>query len=283
MSLLPYLPVLFDVWRTCQSGDSWNVISRILKPIDTATVLQFLKFLARISPARSPNEKQQEVGFRSTLPGFVLQVDETSGLSVRLATKESGTNGESIEAMEDIAGCLLEILRTELKSSDVPSLLFMECLQHIAAVLCRATGYDAAGTSIGIRLVEERERKAAAKKPTSKGSSSSALLELEEDLELQTSSGSFANALILYLAASLCEKMSGEVMERVELPGVLEVISVIVNCHARFASEPQQPQDYCKTPQVAQSDLGRLLGGPTTLSIVFGLLSAILGGARKVS
>ncbi len=276
-ALLPYLPVVFDVWRTCQLQESRNIISRLLKPTDAATILEVLKFVVRISLYTPPDEERQK--FRKLLPILSLHSDESS--APVLTSLESGSSEEGVETMESITGCVLEILRTDLQDSSVPSQLFLECLQRIATELCRASGYDAAGTCVG-RAMGERKRNSALKKPASTGNSS-ALLDLEEKLERSTSAESFSNTLALYLTASLCEHMSEAVLERVELPVLLEVISVITQCHACFVSRPHQPPGCTVTLQVVVPDLERLLGGSITLTIVFGLLSAILGGAREVS
>lgn len=102
--------------------------------------------------------------------------------------------------------------------------------------------------------------------------------------------------------------MSSEVLLSVKMPPLLEAISSIVSCHARFVTPAsdkatiiggsvgsQSPGSGGKKKGTAGGgrglllvlgegcDLDELPGGSITLSIVFGLLSAILGGGREVS
>ena len=97
--------------------------------------------------------------------------------------------------------------------------------------------------------------------------------------------------------------MSNEVLQSVQLPLLLEAVSSIVGCHAHFVSPAS---DRTTTSGIPGGGIGsgskggiggeRLLlvtaaGGPNldelpgssiTLSIVFGVLSAVLGGGREV-
>ena len=124
---------------------------------------------------------------------------------------------------------------------------------------------------------------------------------------------SYHNALVLYTTAALCEHMSSEVLQSVKMSLLLEAVSSIVGSHAHFVSPPPPPgsektTSFGTSVDSSQScgkesgkkgasggkglflmvggggrDLDELPGSSITLSIVFGLLSAILGGGREVS
>ena len=213
-----------------------------------------------------PSPEHCPIQFRGVCPDLVLSCEEGCRLVVK---QEEETDRRNVEMMENIADHVINLLRSDLKSSNVPSLLFVDCLQYIAVVLCQRTGYSAVGTSM-----EERVHDQEIQRQTS-GISSLVLLECEQSIR-----DAFTDALVLYLTASLCEHMSGDVLETVELSQLIEVISVVVGCHARFISEWQKSNR--SGMLVARPDLEGLLGGSITLNIAFGLLSAILGGARQV-
>lgn len=223
-----------------------------------------LKFLAHI-----PLEPQVGVEFKSLDPGVTLKYDE--GFSLKWL---SGEERMDMERMESIASCILDLLTTDLKASRLTGLLFTECLQQIAVTLCQTTGYDAADTSLQSRL----ERPPPGLKQNPSDSTNSDLLECERNPEVLSRSEAYGNALVLYLTAALCEHMSNEVIEQVDLPLLIETISVVVKSHAHFASKGQSSDILL----VIGPNLEKLFGESITLSIVFGLLSAILGGAREV-
>ena len=105
--------------------------------------------------------------------------------------------------------------------------------------------------------------------------------------------------------------MSSEVLLSVKIPHLLEAMSSIVSCHAHFVSpasekatttnttgglDSQRPGKNTSGKKSAAGrglllvgggggcgDLDELPGSSITLSMVLGLLSAILGGGREVS
>ena len=238
--------------------------------LDTVTVLAFLKFMACML-----TEHECEAGFKPMSAGIALQYRGDS-----LTWEHLGEEGRlelyNTERMESVANCVVTLVESDLKSDQILGLFFTECLQHIAEVLCKSAGYNASDTPFSSKI----EGAQLSPKHQTHDSSNSTLLELEQVLEVPTHTEAYSHALVLYITAALCERMSNEVFQQSQLQQLIGVMSVIINCHARFISEPCQKSD--KLLVAAEPNLDKLLGGSITLSIVFGLLSAILGGAREV-
>ena len=111
------------------------------------------------------------------------------------------------------------------------------------------------------------------------------LLACEEPSHGLSHSQSYHNALVLYVTAALCEHMSNDILQGIgELCLLLEAISAIVGCHAHFVSDDSAGRNRGGLLLVpaACPDLEELPGGSISLSIVFGLLSALLGKEREV-
>lgn len=127
--------------------------------------------------------------------------------------------------------------------------------------------------------------------------SSSLLLECEELNRGLSHTQAYRTMLVLYVTAALCEHMTDDVLQSIsDVSLLLQTISTVVSCHAHFVSLEKASrvgvdrssrgsggQAFLLTTGGAVADLEVLPGGSITLSIVFGLLSAILGGDRKVS
>ena len=208
---------------------------------------------------------------------IALQCNKDGDLTVKCLSEEGRLESQDTERMESVANSVISLVETDLKYNCIPGLFFTECLQHIAVVLCRSTGHSASNTSLSSKVKKERNIQMHQKSDDS----SSTLLELEQVLEVPVHTEAYSNALVLYLIAALCEHMGDTVLQQSQLHDLIEVMSVIVNCHAQFVSEePSQKPDILLV--TAGPDLEKLLGGSITLSMVFGLLSAILGGARQV-
>ena len=248
---------------------------RLLKLLNTVTdVLSFLKFITCM-----PFGCEREARFKAIHSSIALQCNKGE-LTVKCLSEEGRLESQDTERMESVANCVIHLVETDLKFNGLPGLFFTECLQHIAVVLCRATGHSASDTSLSSKV--KRERSIQSNQMDHKSDdSSSTLLELEQVLEVPVHTEAYSNALVLYLTAALCEHMGDTVLQQSQLHDLIEVMSVIVNCHAQFVSEePSRTTDILLV--AAGPDLEILLGGSVTLSIVFGLLSAILGGAREV-
>ena len=253
-----------------------EVLLRLLQTADAAMAVSLFKVLVHM-PLLSGDGKSGR-SFKGVEPALALSCDEHSGLVVERLTEGEEFKMYSVERMESAATCILDLLKSGLESGNIPGILFIECLLHVAVVLCRTIGYDASATAVGARVKEMTEAHLGSKRQEVTRDTNSDLLECELNPIAPSRREAYGNASVLYLMAALCEQMSREVLEQVELRKLLEMMSVVVSCHARFVSKGRSSSLLL----VAGPDLEELLGGPITLSVVFGLLSAILSGAREV-
>lgn len=169
------------------------------------------------------------------------------------------------ERMEEIGNCVLDLLRTDMKSCRLLGPLFVKCLQWLASALSCQCG-----------LAHPKDAAVAARVTSS---SSAVLLQLEEAGE--GSMTSLSDAMALYTAAAICENMGNEMLEEVDPFPLLGIISDIVRCHAHVSL----PQADIKVSSSQAKRMGpeSLTGGALTLSIAFGLMSALLAGNKPVS
>ena len=178
--------------------------------------------------------------------------------------------------MEGRASHLVRLLRSDLKQSKLTGKLCLMCLSYIEGVLHKAvykpsvrggpggsgpSGSGPSGSGPGGSSVP------------SIGGTSSALLDLEGG---DTSTDHLP---VLFLVASLCEHMTVEVIEQVDLRQMLEVLLLVVTAYADFVgTDSSRSQGLL----VVQPDLDTLPGSVIPLSIAIGLLSSVAGGAQKV-
>ena len=96
---------------------------------------------------------------------------------------------------------------------------------------------------------------------------------------------SYRRSLALYLMAALSEENTSHVLEQTDTTALLEILAVAVECHAHITSRTNESLS-SSSPSVSLlvvgPDLDHMLGGPITLSIALGYLSAILTGANQV-
>lgn len=200
-----------------------------------------------------------EITFIGLKHGIVLRV-----VNSELIVEEKGEEDQlyyyNSSLMEDIGWCLNELLK-EMKSLSMAVLLY--CLEHMSSVLTKES-----------HLQEEPSHL-----DDSTNTSSQVLLQWEE--EQQTSSDvSFTNTLILYLLASLCESMNDHLQDTltkstttiVVVSSLLHSLAIIIRAHAKWCSKGEVVVSRVAAGRKEES----LTGGHVTLSIGFGLLSAIL-------
>ena len=123
---------------------------RILKPLPTATVLKFLLFISGIKHQETSIVKLKEIQFRFK---FVCaeRTDGTCGLTIGSQSEVDAVQSFGTERMEIVGSCILHLLQSEFKSSPVLGLLFVHCLEHLALLLCRKTGYVHPKEEVGQR------------------------------------------------------------------------------------------------------------------------------------
>lgn len=195
--------------------------------------------------------------------------DSTNELSLVHQNEEST---QDVHQMERVGSCVLDLFKSNADVANQLGTFFLQCLEHLAEELCKTTNYKSVkDLNVSQVTVAGREEK---KNPKS----SSVLLDCEQDSHLEA----YNNALVLYITAALCEHVTEDVLKSADLHTLLTTISTVVGCHAHFCSNTLTKQHGSSILQITGPSLEELLGGPITLNIAFGLLSAILGGAREV-
>ena len=272
-----------------------GVLLSVLSPLDPAAVTSFLRHLAGFPTTQSTD---QLVEWVAMAPGIAVQWSQGGGgLCLRTVGKEEeeeeeeegGGDGEqkivgavgerwSVERMESVGQAIVELFVVELKSRGLVGRFFIECLTHVAAVISKDVGFQPETQSV------KEEMEALLVRPGAERSdgASSALLTVEQNMTTPTRREAFRRSLALYLTASLSENVSSDILEQANLPRLFEVLSVVMECHAHLTTSG----DGSSSPLqllVAQPDLDRVLGGPISLSIALGYLTAVLGGGKKVS
>lgn len=262
ISYLCLLPAKRNPSVTCRtyfsslhSSLSKDVLFKLLSVSESSVVVSFLEIVSGVS------ENKQ---FKTLHPTLALNIiNDAQELSLVYQNK---AHSLGVDEMERIGNCVLEILKTNV--SDVVGVFFLQCLDHIAEELYKETNY----TMPNVLIPQSTPASVSTNKK-----SSTVLLECEQNLGVE----SYNNTLVLYIIAALCEHMSNDVLNGADLRSLLLTISTIVGCHSHYFTQSSKKQE--KMFQITGPSLESLLGGPITLSISFGLLSAILGGAREVS
>ncbi len=117
-----------------------EMITRVLKPASTATVFNFLLFLSGIKSKESSELSLKEVHF-----GFNIVctegADGTYRLAIEVQSELEAVQSLDTERMERVGSCVLNLLQQDFKSSPVLGMLFVQCLKHLASLLCNKTGY----------------------------------------------------------------------------------------------------------------------------------------------
>ena len=267
---------------------------RVLKPVSMTTVVTFLGFISGIK-----DKDCNKLNFKELHPDLLLTCTKEANFKLTLETQSDikTLQGLDTDKMESVGNCVLDLVECDFKSGPVPGLLFIKCLDHLSRQLCETTGYTPPSLSPGLTSDTPPPQQASTSIPSdavvgvdkysSQPTSSGLLLEYEKaDHGSVSHTQAYHTALVLYVAAALCEHMSNELLKSVsELPHLLQAISVIVLCHAYFVSPEKAAAS--SGGSRGQSlllvgggppDLDELPGSSISLSIVFGLLSAILGG-----
>ena len=231
----------------------------VLKPADTAIQMAFFGKLLHM-PARSSSTVQ----WLELSAGVKLSY--SAGGMLVLETVPQPMSQLASERMEEIGSCILDLLRTDLKSCQLLGPLFVKCLQQLVSTLTHQSSCPAHSKDASVMAKEN-------------SSASSVLLQLEQNGKGPTAS--LSDAMALYTAAAICENMGNELLEQVDRSSLLDAVSGIVSCHARVSS----PQAGVKVLPSQAKRVGpeTLTGGTLTLSIALGLMSALLAGNKPVS
>lgn len=187
---------------------------------------------------------------------------------------------------------MIRLLQTDLNSDGVAGTFFTECLNHLAGLVSQNTKEGQKGDSNSDDQENAKARHYSnlkdltlskaddSKLSDNSQASSSVLLECEGLMPISLSELTDV-ASTLFITAALCEYMSEEVIEQAHLPSLLGACATILNSHARVLRAREEMGGV----SVLQDDVGgeELVGGSVSLNLVFGLLSAVLSGARRVS
>ena len=271
---------------------------RVLKPVSMTTVVTFLEFISGINRDKDCNE----LNFKGLHPDLLLTCTKEANFKLTVEPQSDNQTRQVLDTdkMESVGNCVLDFVECDFKSGPVPGLLFIKCLDHLSHQLCEKTGYTPPSLSPGPNSDTPPQQASTSipsdaavsvDKYSSQPNSSGLLLEYEKtDHGSVSHTQAYHTALVLYVAAALCEHMSNELLKSVsELPHLLQAISVIVSCHAYFVSPERTPASGGGSRGQSlllvgggPPNLDELPGSSITLSIVFGLLSAILGGGVEV-
>ena len=259
-----------------------EVVLRILKPSSSTAIVTFLKFVSGIR-----DHDCDELCLKQLHPGFSLTLAKDPHRKLVVEPQSDLLALQSLDSsrMESVGNCVLNLIQCDFKLSPIPGMLFLQCLNHLSSQLCQTAGYTPPSLSPSQLSSHHATASKETVKEPSLSTSSTLLLACEETSHGPSHSQAYHNALVLYVTAALCEHMSSDILQSIsEVRLLLEAVLVIVCSHAHFVSEARGIGDGSSLLLVAAAspDLEELPGGSISLSIVFGLLSAILGGEREV-
>lgn len=252
-----------------------DLLVNVINSMDSTSVILFLRYMSGMPPL-----SEGIVEWTSVSPCVSIEWPSEKGKVLRVSCVGDGGEGRwSVEKMESLGQAILELVGTEIKSRQLLGQFFVECLTCIAATLCLGMDYQTHLPSV--------QREMTQMKTTRKQSdgASSVLLDVEQRMAKPSPTEAFHHSLWLYLTAALSENKTSEVLEQTDTSQLLNVLSVVVECHAHLVARKQDNSSSSSPPPnllVIQPDLDQMLGGPITLSIALGYLSALLGGARQV-
>lgn len=251
-----------------------DLLVNVTNSMDSTSVILFLRHMSGMPP-----RSEGIVEWTSVSPCVSIEWPLEKSEVLRVKCVGDGEEGRwSVEKMESQGQTILELVGTEIKSRQLLGQFFVECLTCIAATLCLDVDYQIHLSSVQ----REMKQMKTTRKPSD--GASSVLLDVEKRMAKPSPAEAFYHSLWLYLTAALSENKTSEVLEQTDVSQLLNVLSVVVECHAHLVTRKQDNSSSSSPPNllVIQPNLDQMLGGPITLSIALGYLSALLGGARQV-
>ena len=188
----------------------------------------------------------------------------------------------SVERMEKDGGAIVELLGTILAPSQLIGGFFTECLTCVVTFLCMDIGYQTQSSRIKTEIKSHLSVQVDPKLSKSSSAASSVLLDIEKETGERKQAELYHRSLALYLTAALSEERTSTVLQQTDTTELLEILAVAVECHAHTVTRKNQTLSSSVDLLVVQPDLDSMLGGPISLSIALGYLSAILAGADQV-
>lgn len=251
-----------------------DLLINVINSMDSNSVILFLRHMAGMPPL-----SEGMVEWTSVSPFVSIEWPSEEGKVLRVRCVSDGEGRWSVEKMESLGRAIMELVGTEIKSHQLLGKFFVECLTCVTATLCLDVDHRSSLPSI-----QREMKKMKATRKASDGASS-VLLDVEERMATPTPAEAFQHSLWLYLTAALSENKTSEVLEQTDISQLLSILSVVVECHAHLVTRKSDNCSSSSSPPnllVIQPNLDQILGGPITLSIALGYLSALLGGARQV-
>lgn len=235
------------------SAYSKELLEKVLRAASYTETLNFFCFICEI-PHKAPLHP-----FKSLHPHLhIAGGDPLPGLRVVRVS-----DAQAVDGMEHTSQCLITLLKAGLNSEGLIGGFFIKCLNHLNTTISnRGTQPDIiSGANIAAR------------------SSSSLLLACEDAL---TSGEVSSGASLLHTAAALCEFLGQEVIAQSDRPSLLIACRRIVDCHAQVLERGGSGVRLtARREEPAYEEV--VVGGALSLSIVLGLLSAVMAGAGTVS
>lgn len=252
-----FIPFTACACFSTYSQHSREILERILSAASDSEVVQFLCCVCHI-----PHETSCQ--FKLLDPSLLFSC---TGNPPTLAVTRSA-KAQELDIMEASGLCVVKLLQTSLRSRQLTGQFFNDCMSRLATILRE----DA---KLEVDCFSDRSKSLDSCSP-----SSSALLECERAMP-KSSLEVLSDAGTLYITAALCEHCSEVVLRETHLPSVLRACKTIIECHAAAVSQDRNTSKVRLIP--GRSSRVEVTGGQVTLSICFGLVSAILGGAKTVS
>lgn len=276
---------------TC-SGHSKDVLERLLRASSRQDLISFLCVVCNIPFTMAPSPMAPPMApapdFKALQPSLALTC--TSGYSSPSPAPSPPSShspptltivlmsdSQAVLGMESTSRCVIMLLKSVLDSD--PGLVgefFIHCLKHLVAALSSPGHAHSSHAHTGAS--SHAHTGTSSHTHTGDVSLSSLLLECENTLPMSRAEVT-NRAAILHTTAALCEHMGDHVIHHAHLPSLLEACADIITCHAHILGEGQEEVRL----EVKREYDEEMMGGPVSLNIVFGLLSAVMAGARKVS
>lgn len=268
----------------------------MLRAASYADTIDFFCFICEI-PHKAP-----ACPFKSLCPRLrIAGGDPLPGLKV-----VGLSDAQAVDSMEHTSQCVVTLLKSGLNSEGLIGGFFIECLNHLNTTISSQSDTNSgldhdrgsySDTNSGLdhnkgsqsdtnsRLDHDGlDHNKGSQSDTisildhgSAASSSSVLLACEDNLPL-TSGEVSSSASLLHITAALCEYLGQEVIAQSHLPSLLAACGGIVECHAQVLQRADSGiRLTVKREESVYEEM--VMGGPLSLSIVLGLLSAVMAGA----
>lgn len=112
----------------------------MLKPAPTATTVNFLQFISGIKSKVSSELDLKDVHFRFSIV-CGEGADGACRLAIEAQSELDAMQSLDTQRMENVGSCVLDLLQRDFTLSPAMGEVFVRCLDHLASLLCKKTGY----------------------------------------------------------------------------------------------------------------------------------------------